>query len=194
MMAQANLARALTQHFPDVRIVGTTGSVRETVLWPAHAGEQCRCDFHGRGALRRGLLRDIPPGGRDGAGHHDHRIRQLRRAGVRGQQHRLPAQTDRPRGAAACRGALPGAERGYRPRRIAERNPQPARIQTALCRAFQRPDRSGTNHRHRLFLLGREKHLPCHERQQPAMLWISRSTSFRTNWIPVGFSAYRAAV
>ena len=30
MMAQANLARALTQHFPDVRIVGTTGSVRET--------------------------------------------------------------------------------------------------------------------------------------------------------------------
>ena len=33
MMAQANLARALTQHFPDVRIVGTTGSVRETVLW-----------------------------------------------------------------------------------------------------------------------------------------------------------------
>ena len=30
MMAQANLARALTQHFPDVRIVG---SVRETVLW-----------------------------------------------------------------------------------------------------------------------------------------------------------------
>lgn len=33
MMAQANLARALTQRFPDVRIVGTTGSVRETVLW-----------------------------------------------------------------------------------------------------------------------------------------------------------------
>ena len=33
MMAQANLARALTQHFPDVRIVGTTGSVRETELF-----------------------------------------------------------------------------------------------------------------------------------------------------------------
>lgn len=32
-MAQANLARALTQHFPDVRIVGNTGSVRETVAW-----------------------------------------------------------------------------------------------------------------------------------------------------------------
>lgn len=32
-MAQANLARALTQHFPDVRIVGITGSVRETLAW-----------------------------------------------------------------------------------------------------------------------------------------------------------------
>lgn len=32
-MAQANLARALTQHFPDVGIVGITGSVRETLAW-----------------------------------------------------------------------------------------------------------------------------------------------------------------
>ena len=32
-MAQVNLARVLTRHFPDVRIVGTTGSVRDTVLW-----------------------------------------------------------------------------------------------------------------------------------------------------------------
>lgn len=38
MMAQANLARALTQHFPDVRIVGTTGSVRETVPGCARRG------------------------------------------------------------------------------------------------------------------------------------------------------------
>ena len=38
------------------------------------AGEQCRCDFYGRGTLRWGLLRDIPPSGRNGAGHHDHRI------------------------------------------------------------------------------------------------------------------------
>ena len=42
MMAQANLARALTQHFPDVRIVGTTGSVRETVLWLRTPGNSAR--------------------------------------------------------------------------------------------------------------------------------------------------------
>lgn len=33
IMAQANLARTLVQNFPDVRIVGTTGSVKETVAW-----------------------------------------------------------------------------------------------------------------------------------------------------------------
>lgn len=33
MMARESLARALTQHFPDLRIVGMTGSVRETVAW-----------------------------------------------------------------------------------------------------------------------------------------------------------------
>ena len=32
-MAQQNLARALTQHYPDLQIVGVTGSVRETVEW-----------------------------------------------------------------------------------------------------------------------------------------------------------------
>ena len=32
-MAQQNLARALTQHYPDLQIVGATGSVRETVEW-----------------------------------------------------------------------------------------------------------------------------------------------------------------
>lgn len=72
MMAQANLARALTQHFPDVRIVGTTGSVRETVLWlrtPGNSADVIFMDVE----LSDGL-RDIPPGGRNGAGHHDHRI------------------------------------------------------------------------------------------------------------------------
>lgn len=33
IMAQDNLARALTRYFPDMRIVGTTGSVRDTVAW-----------------------------------------------------------------------------------------------------------------------------------------------------------------
>ena len=32
-MAQQNLVRTLTQHYPDLRIVGATGSVRETVEW-----------------------------------------------------------------------------------------------------------------------------------------------------------------
>ena len=115
----------------------------------------------------------------------------IRRRGIQTRCDRLPAQTDRPRGAAACRGTLPCAERGHRPRRIAERNPQPARIQTALCRAFQRPDRPGADHRHRLFLLGRENtYLVTND--TTATSWISRSTSFRTNWIPGGFSAYRA--
>ena len=30
-MAQQNLVRTLTQHYPDLQIVGATGSVRETV-------------------------------------------------------------------------------------------------------------------------------------------------------------------
>lgn len=33
IMARESLARALTQYFPDVHIVGMTGSVRETVTW-----------------------------------------------------------------------------------------------------------------------------------------------------------------
>lgn len=32
-MAQQNLVRTLTQHYPDLQIVGATGSVRETVEW-----------------------------------------------------------------------------------------------------------------------------------------------------------------
>lgn len=74
MMAQANLARALTQHFPDVRIVGTTGSVRETVLWLRTPGNSADVIFMDVELSDGGLLRDIPPGGRNGAGHHDHRI------------------------------------------------------------------------------------------------------------------------
>lgn len=33
IMAQTSLARTLTEHFPDMRIVGTASSVRETVAW-----------------------------------------------------------------------------------------------------------------------------------------------------------------
>lgn len=33
VMAQQSLARALTQYFPDIEIVGMTGSVRDTVHW-----------------------------------------------------------------------------------------------------------------------------------------------------------------
>lgn len=33
LMARESLARALTQRFPDLRIAGMTGSVRETVAW-----------------------------------------------------------------------------------------------------------------------------------------------------------------
>ena len=61
MMAQANLARALTQHFPDVRIVGTTGSVRETVLWlrtPGNSADVIFMDVElSDAALRRAVER-----------------------------------------------------------------------------------------------------------------------------------------
>ena len=39
-MAQQSLARTLTQHYPDLRIVGTTGSVRDTVEWLRTPGNE----------------------------------------------------------------------------------------------------------------------------------------------------------
>ena len=33
VMAQKSLIRTLTQNFPDMEIVGTTGSVKSTVNW-----------------------------------------------------------------------------------------------------------------------------------------------------------------
>lgn len=42
MLAQQSLARILTQEFPDLRIVGTAGSVQETVNWlrtPGHVAD-----------------------------------------------------------------------------------------------------------------------------------------------------------
>ena len=157
MMAQANLARALTQHFPDVRIVGTTGSVRETVLWlrtPGNSADVIFMDVELSDGDCFEIFRQADVTARVimTTAYDNYAVRAFE---VNSIDYLL-----KPIDPAALR----RAERGHRPRRIAERNPQPARIQTALCRAFQRPDRSGTNHRHRLFLLGREKHLPCHER------------------------------
>ena len=39
-MAQQSLARTLTQHYPDLRIVGMTGSVRDTVEWLRTPGNE----------------------------------------------------------------------------------------------------------------------------------------------------------
>lgn len=44
-MARESLARALTQHFPDVRIVGMTGSVRDTVAWLQHPDHEADAIF-----------------------------------------------------------------------------------------------------------------------------------------------------
>lgn len=45
MMARESLARALTQYFPDVHIVGMTGSVRETVAWLRDPGHEADAIF-----------------------------------------------------------------------------------------------------------------------------------------------------
>ena len=40
-MAQANLCRTLLREYPDMEVVGMTGSVRETVEWlSAHANRR----------------------------------------------------------------------------------------------------------------------------------------------------------
>ena len=44
-MAQQSLARTLTQHYPDLRIVGTTGSVRDTVEWLRTPGNEADVIF-----------------------------------------------------------------------------------------------------------------------------------------------------
>ncbi len=44
-MAQQSLARTLTQHYPDLRIVGMTGSVRDTVEWLRTPGNEADVIF-----------------------------------------------------------------------------------------------------------------------------------------------------
>ena len=45
IMAQQSLARTLTQHYPDLRIVGMTGSVRDTVEWLRTPGNEADVIF-----------------------------------------------------------------------------------------------------------------------------------------------------
>ena len=44
-MAQQSLVRTLTQHYPDLRIVGATGSVRDTVEWLRTPGNEADVIF-----------------------------------------------------------------------------------------------------------------------------------------------------
>lgn len=45
IMAQQSLVRTLTQHYPDLRIVGATGSVRDTVEWLRTPGNEADVIF-----------------------------------------------------------------------------------------------------------------------------------------------------
>lgn len=45
MMARQSLARTLTAHFPDMRIVGTASSVKETVAWLRTPGNEAEVIF-----------------------------------------------------------------------------------------------------------------------------------------------------
>ena len=160
-------ARALTQHFPDVRSSGRPARSGKRCL-AAHAGEQCRCDFHGRGTLRRGLPRysavDVTARVIMTTAYDNYAVRAFE---VNSIDYLL--KTDRPRGAAACRGTLPCAERGidFDVLLNAIRSPREYK-QTALASCVSttgssrcRPPTSPIS------TLEEKKHLPCHERQQP---------------------------
>lgn len=191
MMAQANLARALTQHFPDVRIVGTTGSVRETVLWLRTPGNSADVIFmdvelsdgdcfeifrqadvtarvimttaYDNYAVRAFEVNSI-----------DYLLKPIDPAALRRAVERC-----RVRSGGIDPDVLLNAIRGpreYKQRYVVRFNDRIVPVQTTDIAYFYRKRKTPTLSR----------------AITTAMLWISRSTSFRTNWIPGGFSAYRA--
>lgn len=191
MMAQANLARALTQHFPDVRIVGTTGSVRETVLWLRTPGNSADVIFmdvelsdgdcfeifrqadvtarvimttaYDNYAVRAFEVNSI-----------DYLLKPIDPAALRRAVERC-----RVRSGGIDPDVLLNAIRGpreYKQRYVVRFNDRIVPVQTTDIAYSTRKRKTPTLSR----------------AITTAMLWISRSTSFRTNWIPGGFSAYRA--
>ena len=187
MMAQANLARALTQHFPDVRIVGTTGSVRETVLWlrtPGNSADVIFMDVELSDGDCFEIFRQADVTARVimTTAYDNYAVRAFEVNSIDYLLKPIDPAALR-RAVERCRVRSGGIDpdvllnairspREYKQRYVVRFNDRIVPVQTTRKRKTPTLSRATTT----------------------AMLWISRSTSFRTNWIPVGFSAYRAAV
>ena len=179
MMAQANLARALTQHFPDVRIVGTTGSVRETVLWlrtPGNSADVIFMDVELSDGDCFEIFRQADVTARVimTTAYDNYAVRAFEVNSIDYLLKPIDLAALR-RAVERCRVRSGGIDpdvllnairspREYKQRYVVRFNDRIVPVQTTLSRTTT-----------------------------TATSWISRSTSFRTNWIPGGFSAYRAA-
>lgn len=192
MMAQANLARALTQHFPDVRIVGTTGSVRETVLWlrtPGNSADVIFMDVELSDGDCFEIFRQADVTARVimTTAYDNYAVRAFEVNSIDYLLKPIDLAALR-RAVERCRVRSGGIDpdvllnairspREYKQRYVVRFNDRIVPVQTTASPISTRKRKTPTLSR----------------TTTTATSWISRSTSFRTNWIPGGFSAYRAA-
>lgn len=192
MMAQANLARALTQHFPDVRIVGTTGSVRETVLWlrtPGNSADVIFMDVELSDGDCFEIFRQADVTARVimTTAYDNYAVRAFEVNSIDYLLKPIDLAALR-RAVERCRVRSGGIDpdvllnairspREYKQRYVVRFNDRIVPVQTPTSPISTRKRKTPTLSR----------------TTTTATSWISRSTSFRTNWIPGGFSAYRAA-
>lgn len=191
MMAQANLARALTQHFPDVRIVGTTGSVRETVLWlrtPGNSADVIFMDVELSDGDCFEIFRQADVTARVimTTAYDNYAVRAFE---VNSIDYLL-----KPIDLAALRRAVERC-------RVRSGGIDPDVLLNAIRSPREYKQRYVVRFNDRIVPVQTTSPISTRKRKTPtlsrttttATSWISRSTSFRTNWIPGGFSAYRAA-
>lgn len=191
MMAQANLARALTQYFPDVRIVGTTGSVRETVLWlrtPGNSADVIFMDVELSDGDCFEIFRQADVTARVimTTAYDNYAVRAFEVNSIDYLLKPIDLAALR-RAVERCRVRSGGIDpdvllnvirspREYKQRYVVRFNDRIVPVQATDIAYFTRKRKIPTLSRTTI----------------TATSWISRSTSFRMNWIPSGFFAYRA--
>ena len=205
MMAQANLARALTQQFPDVRSVGTTGSGRETVLWlrtPGNSADVIFMDVELSDGECFEIFRQADVTARVimTTAYDNYALRAFEvnsidylRIPIDPAALRRAVERCRVRSGGIDPDVLLNAIRGpreYKQRYVVRFNDRIVPVQTTDIAYFYSEEKN-TFFVLCFFFWGGGA--PAGARAGAAAgVWISRSTSFLTNWIPGGFSAYRA--
>lgn len=191
-MAQVNLARVLTRHFPDVRIVGTTGSVRDTVLWlrtPGNNADVIFMDVELSDGDCFEIFRQIDVTARVimTTAYDNYAVRAFEVNSIDYLLKPIELQALK-RAVERCRIRGNGIDtdvllnairrpREYKQRFIVRFNDRIVPVQASDIAYFYSEEKIPTS-------------LPT---TTTAISWTSRSKSSRTNWIPNGFSGSRAA-